>query len=102
MAGAGGLAGAASPGEGAALTPTEAFTRFVDMKARYQKEAAVNRRNEIMMDRLAVEMEVKLAEVQEERVGRRPSCRSVPCVATPGGEEIRIAVKEGRIDLARR
>ena len=67
-AGAGGGAGAASPGEGAALTPTEAFTRFVDMKARYQKEAAVNRRNEIMMDQLAVQMEVKLSEVQEERV----------------------------------
>ncbi len=55
-------------GDVATLTPTEAFTRFVEMKARYQREAATNRRNEIMMDQLAVEMEVKLSEVQAQQV----------------------------------
>ena len=54
--------------ESPSLTPTEAFTRFVEMKAMYQKERSLTRRNEIMMDQLAVEMETKLAAVHHQQV----------------------------------
>lgn len=57
-------------GESTSLTPTEAFTRFVEMKALYQKERAATRRNEIMLDQLAVHMETKLMEIHQEKVTR--------------------------------
>lgn len=54
-------------GESPSLTATEAFTRFVEMKALYQKERAATRRNEIMLDQLAVHMETKLMEIHQEK-----------------------------------
>lgn len=44
-------------------------------QARYQKERAANRRNEILLDQLCTEIEVKAVAVQNQQVPSHTRCR---------------------------